>query len=100
MTEYEKSAQILNDVANSIASTFKEVAERFQEFADAVLEAWGVYVHDIFEDFSKWTMFEKSTTPRQYGLSLIRRKGTDNYIASQGYTRPFQKNLPYQRRCC
>ena len=90
------SIQDVNDAITRISNVMQAISTSFQECVNAMEEIWrklnGIE-EVIFESLNI------NMTPRQYGLSLIRRKGTDNYVASQGYIRPFQRNLPYQRRC-
>lgn len=89
---FENFEQAMSNIAIVVDNSYQDLAEQFRELSN-------IFDEQSFEDFCKWEVFEKGISPRQYGLSLIRRKGTDNYVAPRGYTRPFQRNLPYQRRC-
>ena len=86
---------------------FESVVDAYEEFKEAVLalsmefeeatrlfqEAWN-HIREVCEE-----VYDKDTSPRVYGISLLRRDRFQNVISTYRYIPSIPKNLPYQKRC-
>ena len=93
-------------------STYKTIQEDIYNASKIIIEAYGQFeeklkefaslIKDLFEEvrniFEDLAVREESTSPKQYGLSLIKINRKDNKIVKKNTFRKIQRNLPYQRR--